>query len=72
MNNTMEKTALTEVYDDPYALSDDFDTYCAEHDIAMTDYWSGMAEHWSIDEFGDEIEQMGLTTIQECINYFCD
>jgi hypothetical protein len=72
MNDTIEATELNKVYDDAYELSDVFDDYCAEHDIAMTDFWTGMCEHWNIDEFGDEIAARGITTIQECINYFCD
>lgn len=64
-------TDLTAEYEDAYELSDMFDTYCYEHGVSMTQYWTWLAEHWSTDEFGDVIADEGITTLQGCIDFFC-
>jgi len=60
---------INRVYEDSLELSDAFDDYAAENGLELKQQFDH--DDWSLYECSEEIEEQGLTTIAECVKYFC-
>jgi len=60
---------VNRVYEDSLELSDAFDDYAAENGLELKQQFDH--DDWSLYECSEEIEEEGLTTIAECVKYFC-
>ena len=60
---------INRVYEDSLELSDPFDDYAAENNLKLKQQF--YHDDWSLYECSEEIEEQGLTTIAECVKYFC-
>jgi len=60
---------INRVYEDSLELSDAFDDYAAENGLELKQQFDH--DDWSLYDCSEEIEEEGLTTIAECVKYFC-